>query len=559
MEANGKVKDGYKDRVNFILGELNKALGTEYKQVDGIIQKYQELKDNVYKVIDAKKAEIILNANEKLYADAIQNITKHYQEKTTAINNNAKAQEELNKVLEKYDLTMDDYTNNTYKFSKAITSYSNTWTQNLTKAIKAYRETQQNVDNATKNWTDDCKVITDYENLKTATITGNQEEINKTLQQLTAQYETETGHQTQLIQEQIKQELELVEYKKQQLLKTQGEINSETESQLNAGLKSLANNLAKQTKTIEDLTPDQIEAWKILAENSEEIYNEEISQINEDTKLLLDAINNKVDINSPEFQKRWEKMSEESRKKFNEKLEGIDTDTRTKIQSAITEIDKKKQLAKTSAEGLANTIEKGLNTIDTTEAGKQAVAGVAKGINQNKKSKSLLDAIGGVVSNVKNWFKEKLGIASPSKVFADLASYIPSGIAKGISDNIDETTKPIKELTSNIADTFLNNIDIPNISKELNQGIKINPKDFEVDTRQFVNYSEIKGQILTQGQVSINNSIAEEIRGAIIDGIRNSTITVEVEGKADKDGIFKVVQTGAKEYTMQTGQPAFNY
>ena len=47
VDANGKVKDGYKERVDFILGELNEALGTEYTQTDGVIQKYKELSDNI--------------------------------------------------------------------------------------------------------------------------------------------------------------------------------------------------------------------------------------------------------------------------------------------------------------------------------------------------------------------------------------------------------------------------------------------------------------------------------------------------------------------------------
>ena len=41
--------------------------------------------------------------------------------------------------------------------------------------------------------------------------------------------------------------------------------------------------------------------------------------------------------------------------------------------------------------------------------------------------------------------------------------------------------------------------------------------------------------------------------------MRNSKIKVEVEGKANKNAIFQVVQAGADEYYMQTGEPAFGY
>ena len=43
VDANGKVKKGYEGRVEYILGELNSAAGTEYKIIDGTIEKYKEL------------------------------------------------------------------------------------------------------------------------------------------------------------------------------------------------------------------------------------------------------------------------------------------------------------------------------------------------------------------------------------------------------------------------------------------------------------------------------------------------------------------------------------
>lgn len=71
VDANGKVKEGYESRAGFILGQLNSALGTEYKMTDGVIQKYGELKKNIDQIIEAKKAEAILNAQQALYQEAI--------------------------------------------------------------------------------------------------------------------------------------------------------------------------------------------------------------------------------------------------------------------------------------------------------------------------------------------------------------------------------------------------------------------------------------------------------------------------------------------------------
>lgn len=80
VDENGKVKDGYELRTKFILNELNKALGTEYSQTDNIINNYRNLQDEIDKLILKKKAQIILDANEEKYKDAIKNKTKLYED-----------------------------------------------------------------------------------------------------------------------------------------------------------------------------------------------------------------------------------------------------------------------------------------------------------------------------------------------------------------------------------------------------------------------------------------------------------------------------------------------
>ena len=72
-DASGKVKEKDQERVNFILGELNNALGTEYSMVDGVIQKYDELTGSINDVIQAKLANSLLEAANEAYVEAIRN------------------------------------------------------------------------------------------------------------------------------------------------------------------------------------------------------------------------------------------------------------------------------------------------------------------------------------------------------------------------------------------------------------------------------------------------------------------------------------------------------
>lgn len=72
-DENGRVSDENKARAEFILGELNTALGTEYTMTGNVISQYNDLTGAIDAVIEKKKAELILQAQEEAYREAILN------------------------------------------------------------------------------------------------------------------------------------------------------------------------------------------------------------------------------------------------------------------------------------------------------------------------------------------------------------------------------------------------------------------------------------------------------------------------------------------------------
>lgn len=105
VDANGEVDEANRGRVNFILGELNSALGTEYELVNGQIQKYEELRQSVYQLIEAKKAESYLNSYKTEYEEALKG-QKAAQEELTKqkmLHNDALIEEQqlCDKLIEK--------------------------------------------------------------------------------------------------------------------------------------------------------------------------------------------------------------------------------------------------------------------------------------------------------------------------------------------------------------------------------------------------------------------------------------------------------------------------
>lgn len=83
-DENGNVKKGYEARANFIIGELNNALGTEYQMNDNIITQYQDMQKEIDNLIAKRAAESLLAAKEAGYTEALQGQEKALQDAAIA-------------------------------------------------------------------------------------------------------------------------------------------------------------------------------------------------------------------------------------------------------------------------------------------------------------------------------------------------------------------------------------------------------------------------------------------------------------------------------------------
>lgn len=89
----GYVNDANRERADYILGELNSALGTEYELNGNIIGQYQRMREEVDKLIKQKQAERLLEANQESYLAAQSNVATFESEayiNKQAIDDNAK-------------------------------------------------------------------------------------------------------------------------------------------------------------------------------------------------------------------------------------------------------------------------------------------------------------------------------------------------------------------------------------------------------------------------------------------------------------------------------------
>jgi len=80
--------------------------------------------------------------------------------------------------------------------------------------------------------------------------------------------------------------------------------------------------------------------------------------------------------------------------------------------------------------------------------GKNIVEGLWNGISGA--ASWLWEKITGFGNSIINWFKGIFGIKSPSRVFAGLGKYLDQGLAKGLTDNMDEPIKAAQAMAEGV-------------------------------------------------------------------------------------------------------------
>ena len=98
-DENGNVTKGYEARADFILGELNNALGTEYELNGNVIAQYQQMQTEIDNLIAKRAAESLLAAKEAAYTQALQDREKALRDAGAAYDEMAKIQEHYDQQL----------------------------------------------------------------------------------------------------------------------------------------------------------------------------------------------------------------------------------------------------------------------------------------------------------------------------------------------------------------------------------------------------------------------------------------------------------------------------
>ena len=550
VDVNGRVKEGNEERVNFILGELNSALGTEYELNSNIITKngevvdsYSKLQESIASMIETKKKEAEQTAITELYKESIKEQIKLDRDRIKSKEIMAKAEKEYNDLIAK-DLggwTMS-HNENCKQIIQNYIDASDQYSKTVADWEKGIEETNYYSQKLTDNIIADTGTLSQEMVTQQQISTGKlQEIVNTSTEQWEKAYnELDDIQKTSMLAQSttIDNWSPILQQKWSDMAKNSSENFLTAISQVEPKTQSKILSTISVTET---LTPEMVNAWKNLAQKSKDDFDQALSSLPEETRLLIETLTSNVESLSPEQIQRWADLAKDNKYAYEKALSGLDEITRQRMQSCVDAINNHEWTAEEAARGLGYAVKQGIGSIDTTEEGKQIVNGVAQGIRENKNNFNIRDAVSQVTTGIVGLFRKDLVIRSPSKLMKSMVGkYIPLGVAEGI-----------KEESKSVFSSIDN----------LNEGIKVRASDFTIDTNQFVDFNEITGNVSTQSQVDVDSNITDKITNAcynaFVSAMRTQGIRADINVKPDKDGIFKAVQAGAESYAIQTGESPF--
>lgn len=454
VDENGKIKQGYEDRAKVITGILAGALGVEANIVDGVIQGYKLYNKQIDDTIAKKKAKIILDTQEKQYTEAVKNQITEQKKLNSAKSEMERLDNRISELRKKQAKV---------KFDTDPASEWQSYQRRISNAQRHYNAQKEVYDaslKTTEEYTNDIMVyeknmelfqqghysqmITDTDTYIAKLSNDNQKKADVLQQniaseqgQLEALRQMKKKANTNIYDDQIKaHEQTLKQYQKEL-----GDLNVKIANERNTwiqGTQKTLSQLSTQKIRFKDLGNGYVQAYVNGTKAGQPVAYQNLQKFGTDLNKQLGKASDK----SPEQAK---KLVSKYANKFADK--------------------ESKEKAKNSATKLSSSMTSGLDSQQPkfVTRGKNASQGVVKGATSPKSLSDLRNAGVKMANALEGGYCSATKTHSPSRLFMDLAKYVPEGIAIGINSNLGVLSNAMK----NVASTMANSISNANISPQL--------------------------------------------------------------------------------------------
>ena len=511
VDQNGKVKKGYEDRAKFITNELSRVTGNEITWNGNVIQSYKDLKSSMDDALESKKALALLSATEDSYQTAVSGLAGAKTDAINAYAKKKKAQEERDSAAEtaqKYNtegldrnkkiikiagwafengkISQTDYQKylkdaqnkqNTAKNERALSSFGAAYGAESQKAKDNLKEKEKTLKEVESKYNEYQRKLVNYnttiqnvENLTAANAKGNTEEIRAAMSDLSNNIVTYTTGNKDALEQQVNDFKTNAEnlrtaYKDGVEGVTKDQVEEAEELQERAEIElAKYNDMYGTVAAIATGKADEINAQQkkikdgfIDAETgSRESLENQLANFTANYELLKTA----MDENQPGVTQKMVDNAHELVDKATVELNKLEGNGETagkngtegvsngmKDEEALKKVhDSGKKVLNETEDSLSGSYGKGY------QKGKEFTQGYIKGLSEGGPTGSLHAEMNRQARELAETGLIALANAqdshSPSRKTRKLGRYFGEGYRLGIEDEIEETQKMVKSLTS---------------------------------------------------------------------------------------------------------------
>lgn len=570
VDQNGKVKKGYEDRAKFITNELSRVTNDEITWNGNVIQSYKDLKGSIDDALESKKALAMLSALEEPYQTAVSGLKSAKNDVTNGYVAKKSAQKDVDLAKAKvtqmsvtglspgqtalkyagwgfengkisqqyYSKILKDFQNgeNMYKhFEDLSKSVGRAYSEAQNEAKNNLKAKQIEFDKADGKYKEYQKKVVDYnttiqnyENLTAVTAKGNTKEIKAAMSDLSNNIVTYTTGNKAALEQQVndfKTNAENLKtaYKDGVEGVTKDQVEEAEELQERAEIElAKYNDMYGTLAAIATGKADEINAQQQKIKNgfidaetgSRESLENQLANFAANYELLKTA----MDENQPGVTQKMVDNAKELVDKATVELNKLEGNGKTagkngtegvsdgmKNEDALEKVDKsgKKVLSKAES-SLSESYNKGY------QKGKDFTQGYIKGLSEggptgslhaetNRQARQLAETGLITLANAQDSH-------SPSKKTRKLGAYFGEGYRLGIADEIAETQKTVRSLTSRALSAVEGN-PIGAINNKF-EGIRTQSQNATVNGQMLKTVSNSPTiKIQFTGDVNINNDM----------------------------------------------------
>lgn len=435
VDSNGQVKEGYEDRANFIVTQLADALGLEKDKIWEIIQSNGDLGESIDQIIEKKKAEALLNANEEGYTEAIKNrneALQDYQEKLSIYDEAKKKMEESEAAVKKYyDYIETNQVEKAVEFKAANEELIDGY-----KIIKeSFDDAKTAVEESEEVYVGYCATIQNYEGLSSAIISGDAAKIQEAMLNVQNSFITaETGTKKSL------------ENQVENLKKNYEDMKT-----------AIANNTPGVTQEMVDQAQQMVDMAEIELAKLETAAGAASSGAG--AAYAMELANQTPGVMTAAYGVAAA---------ANSALGSADTTTTgsTKIAELVNGMGSQMGSVTATGRALGNAGASAAGEADYYSVGVNSGTGLSNGLSSTMQS--IRNTASNIASNILKTLKEGLDVHSPSRETYKIGDYVVQGLQNALAEGARKMVGPTKKIAATILDTANEElgvgIDIPDLN-----------------------------------------------------------------------------------------------